>query len=68
MLMQALDFFNPKFGLTYKINDYNHIVYTSFAVANREPKRNDFESGVTTPENLNDLELGWRLKKRKRSN
>jgi len=58
----SFNFFNPKFGLTYKINDYNNL-YTSFAVANREPKRNDFESGVTTPETLNDLEFGWRLKK-----
>ena len=58
----SFNFFNPKFGLTYKINDYNNL-YTSFAVANREPKRNDFESGVTTPETLNDLEFGWLLKK-----
>ncbi|AUC85392.1 TonB-dependent receptor [Polaribacter sp. ALD11] len=55
------NFFNPKFGLTYKINNDNSL-YTSFAVANREPNRNDFEGGVTTPETLNDLELGWRLK------
>ena len=54
-------FFNPKFGLTYKINENNNL-YTSFAVANREPNRNDFENGVTTPETLNDLEFGWRLK------
>ena len=54
-------FFNPKFGFTYKINQ-NNSVYTSFAVANREPNRNDFENGVTTPETLNDYELGWRMK------
>ena len=56
------NFFNPKFGFTYKINQDNNL-YTSFAVANKEPNRNDFEGGVTTPESLNDLELGWRLKK-----
>ena len=56
------NFFNPKVGLTYKINGDNNL-YTSFAVANREPNRNDFEGGGTTPETLNDLELGWRLKK-----
>ncbi|WP_341221706.1 TonB-dependent receptor [Polaribacter atrinae] len=56
------NFFNPKVGLTYKINDHNNL-YTSFAVANREPNRNDFEGGVTTHETLNDLEFGWRLKK-----
>jgi len=54
-------FFNPKFGFTYKINRNNNL-YTSFAVANREPNRNDFESGVTKPETLNDYELGWRSK------
>jgi iron complex outermembrane receptor protein len=55
------NFFNPKLGFTYKINQNNNL-YTSFAVANREPNRNDFEGGVTTPETLNDFELGWRLK------
>jgi iron complex outermembrane receptor protein len=55
------NFFNPKFGFTYNINQNNNL-YTSFAVANREPNRNDFENGVTTPETLNDLEIGWRLK------
>jgi iron complex outermembrane receptor protein len=54
-------FFNPKFGFTYKINP-NNSLYTSFAVANREPNRNNFEAGVTTPETLNDYELGWRFK------
>jgi iron complex outermembrane receptor protein len=54
-------FFNPKFGFTYKINE-NNSLYTSFAVANREPNRNDFEIGLTTPETLHDYELGWRFK------
>ncbi|APZ46109.1 TonB-dependent receptor [Polaribacter reichenbachii] len=58
----SFSFFNPKFGLTYKINNSNNL-YTSFAVANREPNRNDFEGGVTTPETLNDFEFGWRLNK-----
>ena len=57
-------FFNPKVGLTYRLNDDNNL-YTSFAVANREPNRNDFEAGVTDYESLQDLELGWRLKKEK---
>ncbi|MBT8246118.1 TonB-dependent receptor, partial [Winogradskyella sp.] len=55
------NFFNPKFGFTYKIDNNNNL-YASFAVANREPNRNDFENGVTTPETLYDYELGWRLK------
>ncbi|WP_339659468.1 TonB-dependent receptor [uncultured Polaribacter sp.] len=58
------NFFNPKVGLTYTINNDNNL-YTSFAVANREPNRNDFEGGVTTPETLNDLEFGWRFNKEK---
>jgi len=55
------NFFNPKFGFTYNINENNNL-YASFAVANREPNRNDFENGVSTPETLNDYEFGWRLK------
>ncbi|WP_299062082.1 TonB-dependent receptor [uncultured Polaribacter sp.] len=55
------NFFNPKLGLTYKVDSDNSL-YTSFAVANREPNRNDFEGGVNTHETLNDLEFGWRLK------
>ena len=57
----TFSFFNPKFGFTYKINP-NNSLYTSFAVANKEPNRNDFEIGVTTPETLNDYEFGWRFK------
>ncbi|MGB0836465.1 MAG: TonB-dependent receptor [Flavobacteriaceae bacterium] len=55
-------FFNPKVGLTYNINTYNNL-YASFAVANREPNRTDFENGSPEPETLNDLEFGWRWKK-----
>ncbi len=58
---ENFSFFNPKFGATYQLNDNQHL-YFSFAVANKEPNRNDFENGITTPENLNDYELGWRLK------
>jgi iron complex outermembrane receptor protein len=52
-------FFNPKLGLTYKHCDANSF-YASFAVANREPNRDDFKAGVTENETLNDVELGWR--------
>ncbi|NVJ88267.1 MAG: TonB-dependent receptor [Flavobacteriaceae bacterium] len=55
------DFFNPKVGFTYELNNHNNL-YASFAVANREPNRNDFENGVSTPETLFDYEFGWRLK------
>ncbi|MFY0713365.1 TonB-dependent receptor [Seonamhaeicola sp. NFXS20] len=52
-------FFNPKLGLTYK-TDSNNSFYASYARANREPNRDDFENGVTENETLNDIELGWR--------
>ena len=39
-----------------------NIYIFSFAVANKEPNRNDFENGIKTHENLHDYELGWRLK------
>lgn len=53
-------FFNPKAGITYELNDKNN-VYFSYARANREPNRDDFENNATVrPEQLNDFELGWR--------
>ena len=54
-------FFNPKAGLTFEANT-NNSFYLSYAKANREPNRNDFENGIFTPEKLNDFELGWRFK------
>lgn len=53
-------FFNPKLGLTYTINN-QHSLYASYARANREPNRNDFEGGNSKHESLDDFELGWRL-------
>jgi iron complex outermembrane receptor protein len=58
---ESFNFFNPKLGLTYTINEDNNL-YASFAVASREPNRNDFENGVSTAEKLFDYELGWRFK------
>jgi iron complex outermembrane receptor protein len=57
-------FFNPKAGITYKLNTMNHF-YFSFARANREPNRDDFENNETVkPEQLNDFELGFRHQSR----
>ncbi len=53
------NFFNPKAGLNYEINDKNKL-YFSYARANREPNRTDYEGGNVKPEKLNDYELGWR--------
>lgn len=56
-------FFNPKVGITYQLNDTNDL-YFSYARANREPSRDDFENNENIePEQLNDFELGWRHKK-----
>lgn len=56
----SFSFFNPKTGFVYKIAEANSL-YLSYARANREPNRNDFENGVTTNEILDDFELGWRF-------
>ncbi len=53
-------FFNPKAGLNYVFNLKNTL-YFSYARANREPNRTDYESGNAKPEKLNDFELGWRF-------
>ncbi|NNE31628.1 MAG: TonB-dependent receptor [Winogradskyella sp.] len=56
-------FFNPKAGITYDLNNDNSL-YFSYARANREPNRTDFESNPNIePEQLNDFELGWRHSK-----
>ncbi len=55
----TFNFFNPKAGIIFDLNANNNF-YLSFAVANREPNRNDYESGNPKPEKLNDFELGWR--------
>ena len=57
----TFNFFNPKAGLTFTVNSYNNI-YFSYARANKEPRRNDYENGAFKPEKLNDFELGWRYK------
>jgi iron complex outermembrane receptor protein len=54
------NFFNPKAGITYTLNENNNM-YFSYARANREPNRDDFENNPDIqPEQLNDFELGWR--------
>jgi iron complex outermembrane receptor protein len=53
------NFFNPKTGLSFEINDNNQL-YASYARANREPNRTDYENGSPRPEKLNDFEFGLR--------
>jgi iron complex outermembrane receptor protein len=52
-------FFNPKAGLNYQLNSKNAF-YGYFGVANKEPRRDDYENGATKPERLFDYELGWK--------
>lgn len=52
-------FLNPKAGLNYRFDAKNNL-YFSYAKANREPNRTDYENGNPKPEKLNDFELGWR--------
>jgi iron complex outermembrane receptor protein len=58
---EDFSFFNPKVGLTYNLNSKNSF-YASYARANKEPNRNDYESNGASVkhESLNDFELGWR--------
>ncbi len=56
----SFNFFNPKAGLNYTVNDKSTL-YLSYARANREPNRTDYEGGNAKPEKLNDFELGWRF-------
>jgi iron complex outermembrane receptor protein len=57
-------FFNPKMGLNYQLNEKNSF-YGFFGVANKEPRRDDYENGSTKPERLFDYELGWKYNSKK---
>ena len=62
---KSFNFFNPKFGLNYDITP-NHKVYASYAIAHKEPTRNNFENNINAElempkaERLNDLEVGYK--------
>ncbi|MBR1546122.1 MAG: TonB-dependent receptor [Prevotella sp.] len=67
IINDKFNFFNPKFGLNYDINR-NHKVYASFAIAHKEPTRNDYEDNLGTEmkaERLNDLEVGYKFQSEK---
>jgi iron complex outermembrane receptor protein len=59
----ALTFFNPKFGLFHMLNE-NQAIYASFAVANKEPNRNDYVESTPNSrpehETLYDTEVGYK--------
>ena len=59
-----LHFFNPKAGLLYQLRP-DHQAYLSFAVANREPNRDDYTESIPAnrpkAETLYNSELGYRV-------
>ncbi len=69
-LYKKYDFFNPKFGFVYSPAK-GHTAYASYAIAHKEPTRNDFEDMmaevdqvVPHRERLNDLEMGYKYETR----
>lgn len=61
------NFFNPKFGLNYEITR-NHRVYASYAIAHKEPTRDNYQDNQGLPlkaERLNDLEAGYKFQSEK---
>ena len=61
---EKLNFFNPKIGLFHKLNN-NQSIYGSFAIANREPNRDDYVESTKNSrpkhETLNDIEIGYKF-------
>lgn len=55
------DFFNPKAGVTYSLNEGSRL-YASCGIVHREPNRSDYLEGTSKPrpEKLNNLEIGYR--------
>lgn len=64
-MKESYDFFNPKFGMNYDITSH-HKVYASYAIAHKEPTRNNFQNSLNAEldqpkaERLNDLEVGYK--------
>jgi iron complex outermembrane receptor protein len=58
-IKENYSFLNPKIGITY--SNKNWQAYASYALAGKEPNRDDFEAGNSSqpkPERLHDIELG----------
>lgn len=56
---RSFDFLNPKAGITYTNNGWQ--AFFSYALAHKEPNRDDFQAGVKSQpkaETLHDIELG----------
>lgn len=64
---KTFNFFNPKAGAAYQIDQYN-TVYGSISIGHREPNRKAFTDagtkGLPTSEKMIDYELGYRFDSR----
>lgn len=62
---EPFDFFNPKAGINWRVDQRNR-VYASFAVAQKEPTRNNYTDGLflqhPTREKLYDWEAGYEFR------
>jgi iron complex outermembrane receptor protein len=67
-ITDQMNFFNPKVGATYFIDPRSN-VYASFAVANKEPNRDDYVNATAgvypNSERLSNVEAGYRFKSTK---
>lgn len=63
------NFFNPKLGVNYEITP-RHRAFASYAIAHKEPTRNDYQNNFIAEfntflpmkaERLNDLEVGYKF-------
>ena len=60
---RSFNFINPKAGITYTHNGWQ--TFFSYALAHKEPNRDDFQSGIATQpkaETMHDIELGTEKK------
>lgn len=67
VINEKFDFFNPKAGLTYQINDNSH-AYLSYSISHKEPTRNDYQDNYVRnlqAEKLQDYELGYKYQSEK---
>jgi len=63
-IKRKFDFVNPKAGISYNYSGWN--AYLSYALANKEPNRDDFQASLEQQpkkETLHDFELGLERKK-----
>ena len=64
-MKESFAFFNPKAGLNYDITP-NHKAFVSYAIAHKEPTRNNYQDNMNAElpmpksERLNDLEAGYK--------